>query len=121
VDHSNTSCDRLFKSLITNLEDWKSKGKLKLREVHELQILNSIGKDKTFEGIHRIVISCFSELYVAFAHSWAEAKCFQRRDLKNLLGLLIPQTHVIVRDAPSSLRSYPKKMLSKKKGASKKK
>jgi hypothetical protein len=45
------ACDRLLvsKSLITNLEDLKSEGKLKPRDVYELRIL-TIGEEKPLKA-----------------------------------------------------------------------
>jgi hypothetical protein len=107
---TNPGDNRLFRTLAANLDELKSEGKIKPRDVHEIRTLKAIAKEKTTEGVQQVVNERLAELYVASARSWAEAKNYQRRDLDELLGLPPPQAQLVVRaPSTSTKKAYKKK------------
>jgi hypothetical protein len=93
----------LFEHLTDQLEELKTEGRLKPRELHEVRVLKTIFDAEDLTEAQTLINNRLSEIYIAISRSWAEAKVYQRRDVDKLLGLPPPAQTVVVKQqaAPS--------------------
>jgi hypothetical protein len=107
--HDRSNCNDLTAALRSGLEDLKSDGKLKPRDVHELKTLFTILDTDSLTEVHKLINNRLSELYIAGARGWTEVKNYQRREVDSLLGLQPAQQSTTVRFAQPRKTNYKKK------------